>query len=74
MVEEKASGRHGHAVEGGHGICPLCEVINDDDGIVMLPKNASLHSIKSMAHLQNGPAVMTGWRGAGGACILEENI
>lgn len=35
MVEEKESGCHGLAVEGGHGLCQLSEVINDDDDIMI---------------------------------------
>lgn len=35
MVEEKASRIHSRAIECGHGFNPLCEIVNDEDDVMM---------------------------------------
>ena len=70
MIKEKTRCSVSGVVEGGHGFNPFCEVIDYDNNVFVSIAGWGLQVMKSMPHLQKGPAVMTGCRRAGGARAL----
>jgi hypothetical protein len=70
VIKEKMCCSVSGVVEGRHGFNPFCEVIDCDNNVFVSIVGWGLQVMKSMPHLQKGPAVMTGWRRAGGAHAL----
>jgi hypothetical protein len=60
MVKEKMRCSVSGVVESGHSFGPFGEVINGENNVFMTIVEGGLQVIKSMPHLQKGPAVMTG--------------
>jgi hypothetical protein len=60
VVKEKTHCGVSGVVEGGHSFCPFGEVIDCDNNVFVTIVGGGLQVMKSMPHLQKGPAVMTG--------------
>jgi hypothetical protein len=60
VVKEKTCCSVSGVVEGGHSFSPFGEVIDSHNNVFVTIAGGGLQVIKSMPHLQKGPAVMTG--------------
>lgn len=73
VVEEKTSESHVCAIECGHGFCPLCEIVNSDDDVMIPSYGCRFLFHKLYGPFAKGLAVITIWGFTGGACIFDEN-
>jgi hypothetical protein len=70
MIEKEVGCNIRHVTECGHGFNPFSEVVENHKNVLIIVTRWRVACHKSMPHLQNGPVVMIGCNGIGGAHAL----
>jgi hypothetical protein len=74
LIEYKKCNDLTIAKKSRHGLCPLCEIIDDQIDVTMPLDEGGWHVIKSTPHLVKGLTMMIGKSRAGCVCILRVKI